>query len=602
MEPPGFSRHSGSRRFARALATFALLLTIPLALATAYGATGDLPSDGKAAAASVAPAATEPDAASPMRVRLISQDQYFNTLSYVFGPEIAIAAHFAPFQRTDGLLEIGSATAGVTVGQMQEFQRAAATVAGRVVSPEFRNFLVPCTPRHDDAADKSCAAQFLVPVGRLLYRRPLTRDEQKDLVDSANEGAGRLKDFYAGLAVALEGLLISPNTLFIIDHPEPDPVHPGHQRLDAYSLASRLSFFLWDAAPDDALLKVAEHGELQTAAGKAKAVDRMLKSTRLVTGVRAFFDDMLGFDDFAVLSKDPDIYPAFAGDTVQDAREQTLRILVDHLLVRKRDYRDLFTTRDIFVSPSLAPLYGVAPPPGWTPYEIPANSERVGLLTQIAFLAAHAHPGRSSATLRGKALRELLLCQMVPRPPPNVDFSLIEDPKSTLHTARERLTAHRANPVCAGCHKITDPIGLALENFDGAGQFRETERGAPIDASGTLDGKSYTDAVGLAQAVHDHPGVPTCLVKRVYTYGIGGSVKSNDNDKAALKYFDARFAEEGYRLPDLLRTIALSTAFSEVTERAVPTAPTKAAEAASPRSPPLADGSPPAAGKLTGAR
>jgi hypothetical protein len=222
------------------------------------------------------------------------------------------------------------------------------------------------------------------------------------------------------------------------------------------------------------------------------------------------------------------------------------------------------------------------------------------LLTQIAFLAAQAHPGRSSATLRGKALRELLLCQQVPRPPPNVDFSLIEDPKSTLLTARERLAAHRANPVCAGCHKITDPIGLALENFDGAGQFRATERGAPIDASGTLDGKSYQDAVGLAQAVHDNPGIPACLVKRVYAYGTGGPVKTNDNDKTVLKYLDARFADEGYRLPDLLRTITLSSAFSEIAEPAA-AAPTKAA-VASPQSLPAADRSSTVPGNLTGAR
>ena len=187
----------------------------------------------------------------------------------------------------------------------------------------------------------------------------------------------------------------------------------------------------------------------------------------------------------------------------------------------------------------------------------------MGLLTQIAFLAAHAHPGRSSATLRGKALRELLLCQKVPRPPPNVDLSLNEDPKSTLHTARERLAAHRANPICAGCHKLTDPIGLALEHFDGAGVYRATERGAPIDASGNLDGRNYTDAAGLAQAVHDHPALPNCLVSRLYAYATGGAPVASDAD--VLKYFDAQFAGQGYKLPALLRSIALSNAFDTIT-------------------------------------
>ena len=183
--------------------------------------------------------------------------------------------------------------------------------------------------------------------------------------------------------------------------------------------------------------------------------------------------------------------------------------------------------------------------PGWVPYEFPPDSPRVGLLTQISFLAVHSHPGRSSPTLRGKALRELLLCQKVPSPPANVDFSIVEDPKANFHTARERLTAHRSNPVCAGCHRITDPMGLALENFDGAGQYRETEKGAPIDASGSLDGHDLKDVAGLEEALHDHPSLPQCLVKRAYSYGIGGPLSSGD--AAELTYLDAAF--RGIGLP-----------------------------------------------------
>ena len=264
--------------------------------------------------------------------------------------------------------------------------------------------------------------------------------------------------------------------------------------------------------------------------------------------MRAFFEDMLGFDDLASLSKDAHIYPVFSGVTLQDAREQTLRTLFDQLVTRKMDYRDLFTTRDTFISPTLAALLQVPAPPGWSAYTSPEGSPRVGLLTQISFLSGHAHPGRSSPTLRGKALRELLLCQKVPRPPPNVDFSIVENPNSTLKTARERLTAHRANPVCAGCHKLTDPIGLALENFDGAGQFRETERGAPIDTSGSLDGREFTDAIGLGQALHDHPALPACLVQRVYSYATGSPVAAND--KPVVQQLTKGFAETGYRLPD----------------------------------------------------
>ncbi len=524
-------------------------------------------SQGESKHAAVAPAPahidTGPPATSTAHVRLLSQEQYFNSIGYIFGPDIRVAAHFAPFRRTQGLLEIGASSAGVTTGQIEEFQRTAASIGEQVVSPEHREFLVPCVPKDEARPDRKCSTQFLSSVGRLLYRRPLSADELAATLDKADEAATRLKDFYAGLQASLEGMLISPDVLFVVDKSEPDPEHPGQQRLDAYSLATRMSLFLWNAAPDDQLLQEAQHGDLYTVAGRARAVDRMLASPRLETGVRAFFDDMLGFDDFANLSKDPNIYPAFNGVTVQDAREQTLRTIVNHLLVKKGDYRDLFTTRDTFISPALGELYHVPAPPGWSEYQFPADSPREGLLTQISFLAAHAHPGRSSPTLRGKALRELLLCEVVPRPPPNVDFSKVENPDPSLKTMRQRLTAHRSNPVCAGCHRITDPIGLSLENFDGAGEFRDNEHGAAIDASGSLDGHDFTSPQGLAQALHDDPAAPACLVQRLYGYAVGGLEKSDT--QVMLPYLKQTFAQEGYRLPDLMRTIALSNAFAEVT-------------------------------------
>jgi hypothetical protein len=526
--------------------------------------------DGPSLAASPSPVDTGPQTALPLRVRLLSQDQYFNLLAYLFGPDIrGVSAHFAPFTRTGGLLQVGAFSAGVSTEQVEEFQRTAAAVAAQVVSPEYRDFVISCRPASPNRADEACARQFLTSVGRLLYRRPMDAALQAEVVQKADVSATRLKDFYAGLGLSLEGMLMAPEVHFVVDKAEPDPVRPGHWRLDEYTLATRLSLLLWNSPPDADLLTSAERGELSTLTGRARVVDRMLASPRLDAGVRALFDDMLGFDDFATLAKDPIIYPDFTGLTAVDAREQTLRTIVDQLVVRNGDYRDLFTSRDTFISPSLASLYGVPTTPGWTRYQSPAGSDRVGLLTQISFLADHAHPGRSSPTRRGKALRELLLCEIVPRPPPNVDFSKVENPDPSLKTMRQRLTAHRANPVCAGCHRITDPIGLALENFDGAGEFRATENGAPIDASGTLDGKTFTDAIGLGQALHDDPQLPKCLVTRAFDYATGGTPKSDD--KAVLSYLNQRFAADGYHLPALLRTIALSTVFSEVTLPATPT-------------------------------
>ena len=514
------------------------------------------------ASASKVSALKEPEiAAPPNRLRLLSQDQYFNTIANIFGPDVLPNVTFAPFQRTDGLLALGAGDEGITEDRVELYQRAASAVAANVVSPERRDFLVPCKPVDEHAADKVCATKFLSAVGRRLNRRPLTPVQLNEIVEFAGKGAERLNDFYAGLSVALEGLLAHPRTLYIEETTEPDPAHPGQRRLDSYSLASRLSFFLWNQAPDDALLDAAAKGTLFDAKGRAKAVDAMLASTELETGVRAFFNDMLAFDSFATLAKDATIYPVFTGAAVEASREQTLQLVVDHLVTHKGDYRDLFTSRVTFISSALAPVYGLPAQTMWTRYELP-GSARVGLLTQISFLALHSHPGRSSPTLRGKALRELLMCQTVPPPPPNVDFSAVENPDPNIKTARDRLTIHRTNPVCAGCHKITDPMGLALENFDGAGQYRDKERGAVIDASGELDGKPFKDAAGLGQVLHDHPAVPSCLVKRVYSYGVGGKLRRDDDPMVA--YLSQRFAESGYRLPDLMRTVALSDAFVEI--------------------------------------
>ena len=502
---------------------------------------------------------------SPLRVRLMTGKQYSESIAYLFGADVsdAVPAPLPPLARTGGLLASGAASIGVTSDQLQQIQQAASAIAAKVVDEEHREFLIPCKPADEKAADTDCATIFLKQTARLWYRHPIDKDRLNRLVGAAGSAANDLKDFYAGLSIALEGMLVSPDALFIIDTAEPDPDNKGQRRLNAYSLASRLSFFLWNAAPDDALLKAAESGELNTRKGRERVVDAMLGSSRLEDGVRAFFDDMMGFNDFDSLSKDAKAYPTVTGATLADAREQTLRTVIDHLLTKKQDYRDLFTTRETFMSMNLAAIYGVPTVNGWVPYEFPEGSPRAGLLTQVSFLATHAHPARSSVTRRGKALRELFLCQIVPSPPPNVDFSKLDDPDPSLKTARERLKVHATNPSCAGCHKIMDPMGYALEHFDGAGQFRATENGAALDTSGSLDGVAFKDMQGLNKALHDHPALPACLVNRVYSYGTGGTA-SISGDKASLEFFKARFEKAGYKLPELLRDIALSNAFSEV--------------------------------------
>jgi hypothetical protein len=213
----------------------------------------------------------------------------------------------------------------------------------------------------------------------------------------------------------------------------------------------------------------------------------------------------------------------------------------------------------------LGPIYyvPVAPKHGWAPYEFAQGDPRAGLLSQISFTSLYAHPGQSSPTLRGKAVREIFLCQKVPAPPANVNFAVAQDTSNPDYkTARARLTAHRTNPTCAGCHKIMDPIGLALENFDGIGTFRAEENGAPIDASGELDGVRFANALELGKAVRDNPAAASCLVDTVYKYASGHAPAKGQRDW--MGWLNARFAAEGYRVPKLLRALALSNGFYAV--------------------------------------
>ena len=504
------------------------------------------------------------DSSSVARVRLLSSQQYNNTIAYVFGEDISasLIPPVPPLIRTDGLLASGAASAGITSDQVQQMQQAAASVANKVVDEEHRQFLIPCVPVDLNESDNTCAAEFLRETARLLYRRPIEVAHLDELVTIAATAANQMGGFYNGLAIALESILISPEVLFIVDSSESDPNNPGQERLDAYSIASRLSFFLWNSPPDDLLLTTAENGELHTRQGLQKAVSRMLQSSRLEIGMRAFFDDMMAFNEFDSLAKDPVVYPMVTGATLADAREQTLRTIMDHLLKKELDYRDLFTTRDTFMSMNLGAVYGVSSTDGSQPYSFSEDSPRQGLLTHVSFLAAHSHAVRSSPTLRGRALREIFLCQKVPDAPPNVDFSAIED-AGDVATARERLEIHDTNPSCAGCHLLTDPMGLSLENFDGAGLYREMENGAILDITGELDGSFYEDLGGLATAMRNHPKLSYCLVKRLYAYGTGGPVALR-YDRDILVHFEKRFSEQGYKLPDLLNDLVLSRAFSRV--------------------------------------
>lgn len=500
--------------------------------------------------------------AGPIALRRLTTEQFSRSVNDVLGEHITVPSRIDPDDRRSGLLAVGSSFAGVTPSGFEKYEAAATTIAEQALDSEHRGELVPCEPASASSNDDACARQFIELVGRRLFRRSLSQDEIDPRVDVARDAAQVLGDFYQGLELALSSLLVSPDFLFRVERAEPDPSDSTRLRLTATSVASRLSFLLWNTTPDDELLDAAESGDLLDRDLLAAQVDRLVASPRAEIGLRALFSDVYDFKQFddGLVHKDAALFPAYTQTIAEDAKEQTLRTIVAHL-TSGGDYRDLFTTRESFLTRDLGQMYRVpvVASDGWEAYTFDEDSPRAGLLSHVSIMALYAHTGRSSATLRGKFVREVLLCQDVPTPPANVDFSIVQDTMGELRTARERLEVHVTNDACASCHNLMDPIGLAFENFDGIGAFREQENGVTIDASGELDGISYDGPVGMGEALRDHPELGPCLVRTLFRYTLGRD--ATPDEWPLLDFLGERFAESEFRLSDLVRDIVLSDGF-----------------------------------------
>ncbi len=495
-------------------------------------------------------------------VRRLTESQYRNTIEDIFSSEIEINARFEPEKREGGLLAIGSSLLSLTSSGFEQYFTLASAVSTQVLNEENRKKFVSCEPKNAESFDEACAKQFIAHYGELLFRRPLSEGETNARLNTAATGAKQEKDFYLGLNMALTSLLVAPEFIFRVEMAEPDPNNAEELRLDGYTKAARMSFLFWDTTPDKELLEAAKSGALHTEAGLNKQLDRLASSPNFKDGANAFLADVLQLDGFANLVKDPAIYPKFNQTVSDSAREQMLKTAINLLIEERGDYRDLFTSNKTFINRSLASIYNVpfASAEEWTEYEFSDSSGRAGILTQVGFLSLFAHPGTSSPTRRGIKIHEIFMCEPTPDPPADVDFSKVKD--SMSGTVRGRLLDHMENTGCTACHQRSDPPGLALEHFDGLGQLRKYENGTLIDVSADLNGVKLVGAKGLGEFLHEDPRIPACLVRNVYAYGVGRETDFWDEDYLADQT-DA-FAENGYRVPDLMKQIVSTPEFFKV--------------------------------------
>lgn len=497
-----------------------------------------------------------------VNLRRLTEKEYRNSIADIFGKEIEVRGSFEPTKRSNGLAAVSTSSLSVTPVGFESFSKMANDIAGQATAENYRAKL-PCAPKNPTAYDDACSSKIISHYGLLLFRRPLSGAELDNRAGLARRITEQTNDFYAGLRYSLAMLLQLPDFLFRSEVAIAAGEGKG-RTLDSHSRATLLSFLLWNTTPDLELLRAAQGGEMNTPVGLAKQVDRLMASPRLEAGMRAFFDDMLQLDTFDTVSKDSLLYPKWGSGMAESAREETLRTVTGLALRDNGDIRDLMTTRQTYLDRRLAVLYRVpfAFTGDWARYEFPKESGRSGILTQVSMLSMFSHPGRSSPTKRGVALAEILLCSPTPEPPNDVTFAEVNDANNPLKTLRQRLMAHAGNKVCAACHDRSDPLGLSLEAFDTIGGYRTTDNGEPIDASATIQGKSFTGAQGLGTYLHDNPRYPACVARRLHSYGRSNQKWTVDEFPDAYKAFQS----SGFRLRALLSSMAMSESFYAATE------------------------------------
>jgi hypothetical protein len=492
----------------------------------------------------------------------LTNAQYANALRELLNVELPAGAALEPDTNPYLFYTIGAASTQLSSYGVERYGAAALEIAATVFADTSRRdaLIGDCAVA---AADDMCAQRFIERVGGRLYRRALTAEERERWVGVARDAA--LGEPMMGLQIALAGMLQSPNFLYRVELGEPDPARPGALRYTSQEMASRLAALIWNSVPDDVLLEAAARGELVDDAGLASQVERMLADRRAREATQDFFTQYLDLKRLDNVQRDPSRYAGYT-PSLLDAMRTEVRLLVDDVVFRRdADVRTLFSTRTSFVNAQLAALYEVEAPGAsayaFVPVTFPEGSPRVGVLTLGAFLTINAHPTETSPTLRGKALRERLLCQTVPPPPDNVSLELPEG-GAEPRTLRERLEQHRDNPDCAGCHNFIDPPGYLFERFDSVGRYREEVGGLPVDSTGELNGVAMEDATGLGEVLMEDERLAACMVKQLYRHASARLDKPGE--QAALEELEAEFERSGYRFNALLRALALSEGFRTV--------------------------------------
>jgi len=423
----------------------------------------------------------------------------------------------------------------------------------------------PATPREDD----TCARRIVTTLAKHAFRRPATPTDVKTLMEFYQEGRGDGGSFDEGIETALERVLADPE-FFAREEREPAGVAAGKAyRVSDLALASRLSFFLWSSIPDDELIDVASQGRLRNPAVFEKQVQRMLADPKSQAFITNFTGQWLNVRGLKTAEPVVNIFPDF-DDNLRNAFQREAELFLDSVVHEDHSVLDLLTADYTFVNERLARHYGIPNVygPQFRRVTLPAGLDvRRGLLGKGALLTVTSNAAHTSPVARGKWFQTTFLGVEPPQPPPGVDTSLKEKTNSDttgnlkVPTMRDIMERHHTNPVCASCHKIFEPIGLAFENFDATGAWRTLDEGNPIDASGVMiDGTKVDGVVGLREYLMKYSDQFVRVVtEKVLTYALGRGVE--DGDMPTVRAIVHGAEPNQYRFSSIVLGIVKSDAF-----------------------------------------
>jgi mono/diheme cytochrome c family protein len=426
-------------------------------------------------------------------------------------------------------------------------------------TPSRRRLLV-CQPA-SAGVEEACAKRIFTTLTRRAYRRPVTgADIQVPLKFFKEARAGA--SFDAGIEMGLRAVLVSPEFLFRIEQ-DPKGAAPGEPyRVSDVELASRLSFFLWSSIPDDELLDTAIQGKLRTPGMLERQVRRMLADERSETLVSNFAGQWLYLRNLASSNPDMRLFAGFDDNLRQAFRRET-ELFFSSIMRDDRNVLELLSANYTFLNERLAKHYGIPNVYGsrFRKVELGDGAHRGGLLGQGSILTVTSYANRTSPVIRGKWILSNIL-GVAPPPPPGKIPALKENAGvEKVVSMRERMAQHRADPACAGCHALMDPIGFAMENYDAIGRWRTHESGTPIDSAGGLpDGSKFEGVDGLQKALLSRPeAFVDTMTEKLMTYSLGRGVEFYD--EPAIRRVVRESRGQDYRFSSLILGIVNSTPF-----------------------------------------